>query len=258
MPRANTLFIGSVPPAADAWKPRTPMAGLSVIDVARGHPIMQWVEISSDIQFAEGTPVDPPPGGAVLIDSDGGPLFSIGPRGAFEDAVLGAPIILREDAGDVLNTNWVRRPGFPSWVYGVIAYLGGGDADRGTENVRPGANVPLRRTNPNLAMTVAAPDGKETTLRGDAEGGFLFNATDAVGVYSVREGDARTGRFAVNLFDTRESDVRLRKGIQIGNEELEGRTAWEPARRETWKYLLVAALFVLVVEWYIYNRRVYL
>ena len=29
-------------------------------------------------------------------------------------------------------------------------------------------------------------------------------------------------------------------------------------RREAWKLLAILALVVLVVEWYIYNRRVYL
>jgi hypothetical protein len=31
-----------------------------------------------------------------------------------------------------------------------------------------------------------------------------------------------------------------------------------PARQEIWKLVLACALFVLVFEWYIYNRRVYL
>jgi hypothetical protein len=39
---------------------------------------------------------------------------------------------------------------------------------------------------------------------------------------------------------------------------VEGETAFEPSRFETWKYLLVLALGVLLFEWYIYNRRVYL
>jgi hypothetical protein len=37
-----------------------------------------------------------------------------------------------------------------------------------------------------------------------------------------------------------------------------GSAGWEPARREMWKPLLVAALLVLFCEWYVYNRRVYI
>jgi hypothetical protein len=37
-----------------------------------------------------------------------------------------------------------------------------------------------------------------------------------------------------------------------------GRVGQEPARQELWKWLLGAGLVVLLCEWYIYNRRVYL
>jgi hypothetical protein len=32
----------------------------------------------------------------------------------------------------------------------------------------------------------------------------------------------------------------------------------EPSRKEMWKLLLIVGLLVLVFEWYVYNRRVYL
>ena len=74
---------------------------------------------------------------------------------------------------------------------------------------------------------------------------------------------------AVNLFDRDESDVRLRarqdgeKGIQtvesleIGYTEVVAESPASPMRKELWTALLLAALAVLVLEWYIYNRRVY-
>ena len=46
--------------------------------------------------------------------------------------------------------------------------------------------------------------------------------------------------------------------MTVGYVEVKAETRWEPARRETWKFLLVVALGVLLFEWYIYNRRVYL
>jgi hypothetical protein len=47
------------------------------------------------------------------------------------------------------------------------------------------------------------------------------------------------------------------ESIQIGHETIEGTSGYELVRRETWKWLLLAGLAVLLVEWYIYNRRVY-
>jgi hypothetical protein len=63
----------------------------------------------------------------------------------------------------------------------------------------------------------------------------------------------------VNLFDPLESDIppAKEKSIQIGHVTIEGQSAWQPKRQETWKWLLLAGLAVLLLEWYIYNRRVY-
>ena len=67
-------------------------------------------------------------------------------------------------------------------------------------------------------------------------------------------------RFTVNLFNPAESDIRPRpkNAIKIGPVEVEGTREIETTRREVWKWIVVVALGVLLAEWYIYNRRVYL
>jgi hypothetical protein len=87
-----------------------------------------------------------------------------------------------------------------------------------------------------------------------------FSDTRELGPYDVFEGDKLAQRFTVNLFDSLESDIRPREEntIRIGYVDVQGETSFEPARFETWKVLLVLALGVLLFEWYIYNRRVYL
>ena len=66
-------------------------------------------------------------------------------------------------------------------------------------------------------------------------------------------------RFAETLFDPAESDIRpdASPAIKIGEVTVNGETSWEAGRREIWKYLAVAGLAVLLLEWYIYIRRVY-
>ena len=84
--------------------------------------------------------------------------------------------------------------------------------------------------------------------------------TDELGVYEVREGSGNkvTQQFAVNLFDTRESDLTPADEIEIGHEEVKAQQGQQTAREELWKWLTLGALGVLIFEWYIYNRRVYL
>ena len=78
--------------------------------------------------------------------------------------------------------------------------------------------------------------------------------------------------FAVNLFDPRESDLATRGlvpagapesraeayKIKIGYNPVEGARTAPDARRDWWKLAALAALAVLAVEWYIYNRRIYI
>jgi predicted component of type VI protein secretion system len=87
-----------------------------------------------------------------------------------------------------------------------------------------------------------------------------------LGVYTVREGaELEAGQhFAINLFDSRESDLVPREVIDIPyfDEKTEQvglhASLAEPSRKEIWKLLLIIGLLVLVFEWYVYNRRVYL
>ena len=59
-------------------------------------------------------------------------------------------------------------------------------------------------------LTVVDPAKKEHTVRRTAQDVFQFQDTSQLGVYDVRRNDQVIERFAVNLFDRQESDVRVR------------------------------------------------
>ena len=118
----------------------------------------------------------------------------------------------------------------------------------------------LRTRQPVESITVRSPSGQTTEVPRGASNSFIFGQTDLSGVYEVSEEDRNQidQRFAVNLFDANESDIRPRENVETEYEEIAGRRGWETKRREGWKYLLLAALAVLMIEWYIYNQRVYI
>jgi hypothetical protein len=64
-------------------------------------------------------------------------------------------------------------------------------------------------------------------------------------------------QFAVNLFDSRESDLVPVEKLSLGYEQVSGTRSAPSQRRELWRALVLAALAVLFLEWYVYNRRVY-
>ena len=146
MPESNTLWIGSLPPEG-GWSAGKPVASPQIIDVVASHPLLQWIDLG-DVLVAEGTPLRPPRGGSVLVDSDAGPLLALAPRDAFEDAVLGFVILdeAAEGGGPAkryIGTNWFIRPSFPVFVLNLLEYLGGGRDVLETAGPRPGTPVVL-------------------------------------------------------------------------------------------------------------------
>jgi hypothetical protein len=291
MPRANTVFIGRLPPApawhgvgaesaeadekgeADAKAAALPEPQSieipQILDWDRSHPLLAHVELG-DVGIASSLLVTPPIGGTVLVDSTEGPIAAIASRDAYQDTVLGFEIVHQEQDGTrSANTTWWNRLSFPTFWLNTLEYLAGGTEDSKLASVIPGRPVEIRSTGNVEQLTVIDPAEQEFTIRRAGEDVFQFHDTHRLGVYQVKRHDEFIERFAVNLFDRQESDVRVRPregddgktlqaaDIRIGHVDVEA-VGQSPAREELWKVVLFGALAVLVFEWYIYNRRVYL
>jgi hypothetical protein len=257
MPQANTLFIGSLPPVA-GWGAGDAVVQPQIIDTDRAHPIMQSIELG-DVDIMEARPLKPPPGSVRLIESNKGPLMAVAAREGFEDAVLGFDLISVEQGAAVSNTTWPIKLSFPVFLSNVLQYFGGNREAAVGANSRPGQSVVLR-TDAAGPLVVLTPSHERIEVPRDRQGTYNFTQTDELGVYEAQSGGKAIQRFVVNLFDSRESEIRARaeEKVKIGHVEVAGQSHWEPARRELWRFLLLVALGVLLFEWYIYNRRVYL
>jgi hypothetical protein len=259
LPACNTYFIGILPPDT-RWSAEEAVELPQIIDSDRTHPLMRFVELG-DVKFiVEATPLKLPRGGNILIDSHLGVMLGVAPREGYEDLVQGFEIVGQDDSGSTYaNTDWPIRTGFPVFIGNVLTYLGGSKFESEQVSTQPGQAVALRTQTPVTEVNVESPAGERTRISRGGQNTFVFGKTDVVGNYAVREGksDDISQRFTVNLFDTIESDIRPTEAIDPGYEEIVGQRGWETKRRELWKYLLIAGLIVLLIEWYIYNRRVY-
>ena len=124
-----------------------------------------------------------------------------------------------------------------------------------------GETVTLRTETPADKVYITRPDGRQSELLREGQNAFTFSDADRLGFYDMRlkrDDEQPAQRFAVNLFDTRESNLAPAAEVKISHENVTGKAAWEPARREVWKWILLVALGVLLFEWYVYNKRVYL
>lgn len=263
-PQANTLFLGLAPPSNvfEGWPPEEKQGAPEIIDVDRVHPLTQLVEMSN-VLITQTKVIRKPKGGLELIEADVGPIYTIGPRQSFEDAALGFSIVGSTDDGEERPiTDWPRRKSFPVFIMNAVKYLGGSGSGSGMTSVRPGQTYPIRTVLPVDTVTVKTPSGQSLEVRREGQSVINFSQTNETGVYEVREGSgAKLGQqFAVNLFDARESDLYPAPVLPIGHDEIAAATkeGTQAARKELWKWILIVGLAIVLFEWYIYNRRVYL
>jgi hypothetical protein len=265
MPQANTFFIGYPPPPWEPDPTKRPEGaytrGIEKLDNphikgwVHRHPVLRYLTGLQEIGISEAFRLkDLPPRTPRLIESDRDTavLLSLS-REPFTDLVLTFPIVL--NSGE-WNTNWPLQNRFPVFLRNVLYVLGNISDASAEESVQPGQVKVLR---PDVALerlTVTDPEGKDHVLERGRRGDFTFGATERAGIYHVSWADEWQRSFAVNLLDAEESNIEPRPMIQVGQEQIAaGENRGQP--RETWKWLVLAALLFLLVEWYVYNRRVY-
>lgn len=261
LPQGNSLFIGRAPPP---WQPvgqRQP-EGLSIERVdnpsvkgwVNQHGLLRYLTGLHEVGIFESYRIGGlPPRTPKLMEGDRDMLllFTL-TRGPNTDAVLTFPIL--NDVGE-WNTNWPLLPSFPLFLRNVVYTLGNVRDAASEENTQPG-QVKTIRPGPGIDKVRVTPPAQEPiTLEHGSRAEFSFGDTNRVGVYKV---DWNNGgrQFAVNLLDADESNLQPRAGIQLGAVTV---AAGVPDKRprELWRWLVLIALGVVLVEWYVYNKRMY-
>ncbi|HMP79197.1 MAG TPA: BatA and WFA domain-containing protein [Pirellulaceae bacterium] len=257
MPPCNTVLIGRIPPG-DAWTIGERNFPTLLIDYDQSHPLLETTQFSR-VTIVEGAALSGPPGTKPLVEADYGTIVAIGPRGGYQDLVLSFPLIEMDDQGKLsVNTNWPSQLSFPLFIQNVVRVLGGGSRQIGSHDIRTGQIASLRRSPQVEQIRVQSPDNRLFTLRRARDGEFIFGHTDRRGFYTVTDlvPPGETIPFAVNLLDAQESNLAVNDSLDIGGEQIAASAARETVWLELWKWLVLAALVVLFVEWIIYNRRI--
>jgi len=219
----------------------------SVIDWDRNHPVMRFVELLG-LRVARGSNYEMPPWMMPLVESDTATLAWLGEHDGQRVVVL--PFDVQPGA----SSNFSVLPAFPIFFSNALKWLA--ETDIYHRQLRPGEPLKfsLPVTTTGKAVTIRKPDGKEVNLQPETDNA-IFNDTDRVGVYEIT-GEGLSERFAVNLLDESESDIRPADKIEVAGQEIASSTIYEVSNREIWRILVLAALALLAVEWWVYHRRI--
>ncbi len=274
LPAANTFTIADLP--SEGWKWTTPKGSLTLIDIDRSHPILRYLEMYSLLVFS-GRGMEGPEGTTNLVESDVGNVMAIAPRGGYRDLVLGFPLVDEDSDGvSQANTNWYAERSWPVFLLNLLRYLAGAAASSAATSYQPGETVPVRLESVihdvDLVRTNETDQGNTVEELVVGEGGKIeIVDTNLPGNYQLVTADARSpdrgaepassntsvvDRFAINLFDSRESRLATKPNVVLGFEKVTAQNAGIESRHEYWRPLLLLVLAVLMGEWLLYSRRV--
>ena len=256
-PAGNFLYFGALPPAV-ALKQTTDASGVAqfatdvnVLDWQRDHPLLRTLNVSK-VFAAEAMKLDLPPDAETIIEGTTTPLLVLYRTPRQTHLVC---------AFDLLQSNWPMRETFPYFLYNAMQFMALGSDMDVREGYTPGAMPRLPRTNLARAgsalqsIQLIGPDGTQTLRVPDA-GDFALPALNRVGLYRTEPSVPQFERIAVNLLDANESNLLPRDVApgHVGDADL---AAGGKRRVEWWWWLVaVVALPLLMVEWWVYSRRV--
>jgi len=200
-----------------------------------------------NIQVAQARMTSPPPGSQILVEAAGLPLVFVSEVEGRRLAVL---------TFDLHDSDLPLQVAFPILLAELVSYLAPSQAVDDVD-LRPGQAVDINPGSQVTQVEVTAPSGRMVRLEPSASG-FRFTHTDELGLYRARYiGPEVQGSdlFAVNLFEPAESSIRPTPEVPIQASTAGGAPANEAGQRELWPWVTLAALLLLLIEWWVDHRR---
>jgi hypothetical protein len=165
---------------------------------------------------------------------------------------------------DLHNSDLPLQVAFPLLLSNLMGYLAPGSGAEAAQ-LQPGQPLAIQVDATIEEVRVTRPDGATVSSRDGAvqiqDGQAIYADTDPLGVYLVEElrgGELVARRsFAVNLFAPGESKIEAQRDLVVPQSSgAQSTVARErDGRQEFWRWLALAALIVLLVEWLVYQRN---
>ncbi len=219
------------------------------IEVTKNDPRTNFVDFK-DVNILKFKTVTGTDWADTLIKADGGPLLLAGQQNGRQVAIL---------TFDLHNSDLPLQITWPILMANLLDWF----TPRAAISVPGGLQVgqslsiqaPLDATNIRFTL----PDGSTSDLPVNRPT-LAFAGTTMPGIYSadIQDGSGKTlqsSQFAVNLFSPTESNIAPRSSLSLSGNTITPATHEEVGQREFWPWAALLALIVLLIEWFVYQRR---
>jgi len=260
LPPGRFLVVGAVPTGDHGLVDDGKGDGSGFLDWSRDHPALRGITLDAvNIIRTRRVAVPKGSGATVLATSGQGPAIVELSGGDFRAIVV--PF-------DIIESDWPFNVSFVVFMAQSIGYLGGDTAGLG-QLVQPGGVLSDRLPPDSRDVRVRLPDGTQAEMGAPApDGRVVFGPIQRAGVYQVSWTGAagptdavvssRVIRpFAANLLDSAESDVATIQKLGLASREVTAEAdSKTKVAKPLWPWLILAALAIVLLEWFVYNRKV--
>jgi hypothetical protein len=256
LPKVDTLFMrpdvrsaGGGGAEVAGFKLTGEIADPTVSRWRREDPVMQYLDLV-DLRMSRALVMERDPEMVELLSASETPLVAYKDFGGVRRYLVGfSPFV---------ESNWWADRSFVYFLKNVVEqtrlrhYIGM------PQVVATGSPAKLFNLGENVAdgtkVTIGLPDGsvEEVAVKG---GSVQFERTDRAGFYEVTTGPKKS-LFAANLLSSSESLIGPKSLETSTGGNVEEATSVVSVNKEVWKWLALAALVILLVEWWVYHRRI--
>ncbi|MCC6145386.1 MAG: BatA and WFA domain-containing protein [Candidatus Hydrogenedentes bacterium] len=245
LPQGSLLFVNALPPLS-GLQARGAIENPPVLATDPRHPVMRFlnpgnIRVERAIDFAL------PEGAQGLVTTTNGALVADMSQGGQQIVVIGF---------DLSESNWPLHLSFPLFIQNLLSWVPRGNA-AAEGALQTGQPLELFPRPDTTTVTVIDPAGGRHAVDLDPTRPVYYGGTTQAGVYEVIAGES-IERYACNLVDRNESAVTPAESLNLGRTEVVAQKGSVQMNRELWRWLALAALAVLALEWWIYSRRAWL
>ena len=251
VPPIPSLSWGGAPPIAGLRR----LAGPASEEKSRPQPVLDWKRDDAMLRYVA---IDDllmqspgrlalPDDATILATAASGPVMAEVRSGGHRHVVT---------SFDLARTNWPLRVSFAVFVDNVLSDLGLGGGAAAGRWYQPGEVSVLPSARSSGRISLSGPEELAATVDQGVATLPMFRLT---GLYRAASGlEAPWDKLPVNLCDELETDLRPAAVLRVGSTPAQAQSGSEVVRKEVWRWFVLAGLALLMVEWYVYTRRVQL
>jgi len=164
---------------------------------------------------------------------------------------------------DPLDSNWPFKRSFVTFIFNAIDYLGHSGEGLATKGYVPGAAIATRLPAAAQDIVMRTPDGGVERLSVGDPTMLSWGPIREAGVHVLSwtepgSSEPMERAFAANLLSQSEAQIAALPEIAIGQDRTEAAAPGEGSYTPLWPWAIGVCLSVLMLEWWVYHRKMML